>query len=98
MNDVKPCPDTQAALAAGLYTGQYLAVLNGVLRSRYITPIGAYCIGVVESIVRTSIQKMPTLYLLQVAADCKSVPEAISVAQKWIEEEIAGQGHGGNRK
>jgi hypothetical protein len=79
--------------AAGLYTDEYLADLNTVLRGRYITPRGAYCIGVVESIVRNTLQKMPTLYLLQVAADCNSVEEAISVAQRWIEEEIAGQGH-----
>lgn len=94
-------PELEAALDAGLYTDEYLQMLNSVLSGRYITPIGGYCVGVVEAIVRTSIQKMPSLYLLQVAADCTSVAEAISVAQKWIEEEIAGQGHGmpsGRRK
>lgn len=85
-------------LIAGLYTDEYLEMLNSVLQGRNSTAIGAYCVGIVEGIVRTSLQKMPTLYLLQMAMNCTNVAEAVSVAQRWIEDEIAGQGHRGRRK
>jgi hypothetical protein len=91
----RPVKLETAWLVAGRYSEEYRADLSSVLRGAFVTRDGPYFIGVVEGAVRNSLGTMPSLSLLQDAAQCTSLEEAISVAQEWIKNEVAAVREGG---
>jgi hypothetical protein len=62
------------------YTAKYLADLNAALATCRDSAIGAYCLGVVETIVYTETGRGPTRATMMRAAACVTVKEAIDVA------------------
>lgn len=81
---VKDLETTDLQLAG--YTEEYLERVNSVLQSSNITPMGAFCMGVVEAIARNGLGIMPDLTLLRAAASCERVSDAVAIAEKWLEE------------
>ena len=65
------------------HPADYLRNLNRVLHSEGITPIGAYCLGVVESILRQRLGAMPDEAVMQRAVQCTGVKEAVDFAHEW---------------
>lgn len=77
-------PAFKHALDAAGWTEKYLRDLNARLHAPDITPIGAYCMGVVESIVRQRLGRLPEDHMLAAAALSKSVKDAVDLAEEWV--------------
>jgi hypothetical protein len=68
----------------------YLADVNEVLHGPYITPIGAYNVGLVSMIVYQSIGDFPPAFVLRAAADCTTLEQAARIAEAWLEQRLTG--------
>ena len=66
------------------YTEDYLRDLNSVLQGPFISPMGAYCMGLVEGLAHSETGTMPCRYLLQLAADCQKPDEAVELVERWM--------------
>ena len=65
------------------WTEEFLRDLNAVLHAPEITPIGAYCVGVVHNIWMDW-GMLPDRRLLEEAARCTNIPEAIALAKRSV--------------
>lgn len=69
------------------WTLEYLENLNAVLRSPKITPLGAYCLGVAEVVVRGElVDTLPSLWLMERVSGCTSVESAKWIAKAWCDD------------